>query len=180
MESVNTALEQHGQQLSMLDKPNVYRIIELVVHTIPKYGHALHISDLVFEHNHKNVKNMYRRGNSDGNSIWVVQMNLINDWLDKVAMREWFKRTERSQAGNLQVRLYEEVLTSCLFKFAPALVGQRSDHTRARPSFIAFAAQKKDLLLVSFVRQDLNYRACIGMRHPYSRCGSGPVPKAFR
>lgn len=44
-----------------LDNPNVHRLLELTIHTLPAYGHVKRVSDLVFENKHQVLKHNVER-----------------------------------------------------------------------------------------------------------------------
>ena len=46
-----------------LNKPNVHRLIELYVHTIPAFGHVRHVQELLFETAHQPLKRAICRSN---------------------------------------------------------------------------------------------------------------------
>lgn len=76
--NVNKALESHYGTLKELGKPIAHRLLELVIYTIPRFAHAMDVSDLVFEHKNQGVKRSHRRGNCRQNHVSVVPMDLMD------------------------------------------------------------------------------------------------------
>lgn len=86
MNKVHTCITSGVIVASVMDKPNFHRLIELVVHTIPRFGHARFVSDLTFEHKQKNLKKLYRRGNNMGyNHLWSITPELFEKWTTDLA-----------------------------------------------------------------------------------------------
>lgn len=113
--------------LKELDKPNVHRILDLLSHAIPKYDHAYNISVVGFGRKNQSVKKTYRRGNNVGNHLWIVRMNLTDAWIADYEMAKWYSNindlssTAQTSSNATAVRLNGQLLTICLFRFAPAL-----------------------------------------------------------
>ncbi len=66
-----------------LDKPNLHRLLELYVTTIPTYGHARNISEMVFETFHQRLKRNLKKSTHLNKHIVSVENVLINDWLSR-------------------------------------------------------------------------------------------------
>lgn len=50
LELVNSACKAMVREADKLNTPNVYRLLELTMETLPTtYGHVNHVSDLIFE-----------------------------------------------------------------------------------------------------------------------------------
>jgi len=69
-----------------MDRPNIHRLLELVVHTVPLYGHIHHVADLTFEHKHQGLKQAYQRANNhdESNHHWGFRMDLLDSWKTRV------------------------------------------------------------------------------------------------
>jgi len=69
-----------------LDRPNIHRLLELTVHTVPLYGHIHHVADLTFEHKHQGLKQAYQRANNHeaSNHHWGFTMDLFDCWKTRV------------------------------------------------------------------------------------------------
>ena len=78
---VNTVHELSVQQLDyvgILDKPNLHRIIELTMHTIPLYHHTRHVSDLFFEKKHRSLKRSIERAKQTDNNEWGMYADCMD------------------------------------------------------------------------------------------------------
>lgn len=54
------ALCQQGEQIQMLlDRPNMHPLIDLYAGPMPQFEHALFLSDLLFESNHRALKSIW-------------------------------------------------------------------------------------------------------------------------
>jgi len=69
---------------SYIDKPNVHRVLELYIHTIPAYGHVRHVIESPFEHAHQALKRVWEQHNSRQNHISVVEEMLWNDFFHRL------------------------------------------------------------------------------------------------
>jgi hypothetical protein len=63
-----------------LNKPNVHRLVELYTHTIPMFGHARHVQELLFETAHQPLKRAISRSNMKDPHVSAVHATLCNDW----------------------------------------------------------------------------------------------------
>jgi len=79
---------------SLLDVPNLHRLGELVIHTIPRYGHVRHISDLTFEHKHQALKKAYQRGNNTENNNFALRTDVFDHWKETIG-RTYAKLSRR-------------------------------------------------------------------------------------
>ncbi|MEM1283339.1 MAG: hypothetical protein AAGG81_07280 [Chlamydiota bacterium] len=68
-----------------IDKPNVHRLLELTIHTIPLFSHALFISEMVFEGAHQPLKFSVSRSSNPNAHMYATQLILIRDWLSRIA-----------------------------------------------------------------------------------------------
>ena len=78
--SINHYCFSGGKGARVLDKPNAHRLLELAYHTIPMYGHALNISELVLEQVHRNFKEWLEKNTHDDAHITAVEIALSKDW----------------------------------------------------------------------------------------------------
>lgn len=76
---MNTFVKSDPEKGVHLDSPNVYRILELVVHTLPTYGHINHVSEQVYEHKQSEPKKAHNRGKNDYDDAWVVESQSNNE-----------------------------------------------------------------------------------------------------
>jgi len=84
--NVDQLVSASNASADILDKPNLHRLLELVVHTIPMYGHAHNISDLTFEHKHQSLKRAHHRANNHekSNHHFSVRAELFDVWRARV------------------------------------------------------------------------------------------------
>ena len=68
-----------GTDATILDKPNAHRLIEFAQHTIPTYGHALNVSEMVLEQAHRNFKGWLEVNTNPGSPITSVELDLAKD-----------------------------------------------------------------------------------------------------
>ena len=73
-----------GAHAAELDKPNAHRLIEFVHHTIPIYGHALNVSEMVLEQAHRNFKRWLETNTNQGSQITGVELDIARDWMRRV------------------------------------------------------------------------------------------------
>ena len=66
-----------------MDKPNLHRLLELFVYTIPTYGHVRNISEMGFEEFHQKLKPMLKRGTHHNKHLMSVESLLVNDWISR-------------------------------------------------------------------------------------------------
>jgi len=63
-----------------LDKPNAHRLIELSVHTLPIFDHALNVSEMVMEMAHRIFKEWLEKNTHHDSHISAVELALSRDW----------------------------------------------------------------------------------------------------
>lgn len=76
----NPSLARH------IDRPNVHRLLELSIHTIPNFNHLGYICELVYESAHQPLKYFLSRNHTAGSHIYALQLILAKDWL----VRLWY------------------------------------------------------------------------------------------
>ena len=69
-----------------LDKPNVHRLLELAVHTIPVYSHALLVAEMMFESGHQLFKHSLSKSTNPSAHLYASRLNLARDWLSRIAV----------------------------------------------------------------------------------------------
>jgi hypothetical protein len=69
-----------------LNKPNVHRLVELYTHTIPMFGHARHVQELLFETAHQPLKRAISRSNMKDPHVSAVHATLCNDWETRLSI----------------------------------------------------------------------------------------------
>jgi hypothetical protein len=122
-----------------LDKPNVHRLLELFVHTLPALGHLHHIQELVFETAHQPLKRAMRGSNYRSEQLFAVNAALASDWESRLAMEveralesgeEWSSesclRIERLVTGD--ARLCQSSMSTFAVQsaFVPPLIAELS------------------------------------------------------
>lgn len=89
-----------------LDKPNLHRIIELYVHSIPAMGHVRHFSELVFEFAHHPLKRGIAISNRRNPHIQAVMHALADDWQDRLSAFALEKRELSQHEFKLRMRQF--------------------------------------------------------------------------
>ena len=68
-----------------LDKPNIHRLLELYMHSIPAMGHVQHFAELVFECAHQPLKQAMADSNGNDAHIQGVDHIINNDWKNRLS-----------------------------------------------------------------------------------------------
>lgn len=74
-----------GANASVIDTPNVHRILELVHVTIPTFGHSLLIAELPFESFHQSLKRSLSKNTTKRSHISAMKCVLLSDWFRSIA-----------------------------------------------------------------------------------------------
>jgi hypothetical protein len=122
-----------------LDKPNVHRLLELFVHTLPAFGHLHHVQELIFETAHQPLKRAIRGSNYRQEQLFAVSAALASDWESRIAVEvelalesgeRWDDyaclRIERLITGDAQLRKSSLDASSVQEVFVPPLVAELS------------------------------------------------------
>ena len=84
--------------MSHLDKPNLHRLLELYFHTLPGFGHARHVTELVLENAHQPLKRCMIRSNHKDAQVTSVEHCLGDDWQRRVSLlHEGLQSSDRNQ-----------------------------------------------------------------------------------
>lgn len=75
----------HGANAAVVDTLNVHRLMELVINTIPTYGHALLIAELPFEAFHQKLKCNLSKNTTRRAHISAMKCVLFTDWLNRIS-----------------------------------------------------------------------------------------------
>ena len=94
----------NGNVGSILDKPNAHRLLELCVHTIPLFGHARHVTELVMENTHKEFKGWLEKNSHPDSHLSGVDRLLRRDWLSRVSSSRSYPNERSEGQVNLQNR----------------------------------------------------------------------------
>jgi len=88
-----------GSAAAVLDKPNIHRLLELCVSTLPAFGHALLCSELVLELKHRTFKTWLESNPHSNAHLTCVERAVSLDWLGRlnVLYKVW-------KDGNVQDR----------------------------------------------------------------------------
>lgn len=150
VKKVNDCLISGVTAAVALDKPNLHRLLELVMHTIPRFGHARFVSDWTSEHKHKDLKPLYRRGNNLGyNHVWSFTQELFDFWKTDLAYA--FRESELENiSAPVKPSVYLDKLFRLLFGL-PYPIG--SDITAVQARTEGFAKCKQ--LYNDLVQKDL-------------------------
>ena len=87
--------------LSILDRPNTHRMIELYASTIPHFSHALFCVDMGFEANHQPLKSSLSRNSNMDSNISAVYHNLGRDWFARVTELMAMRLNHSDQAKSI-------------------------------------------------------------------------------
>lgn len=72
--------------IKAIDKPNVHRLLELVLCTLPMVGQITRIGELVLEKTHQVVKRAIKLSNNRQVQLHAMQSAAINDWQGRLTM----------------------------------------------------------------------------------------------
>lgn len=89
----------HPDKKQLIDRPNVHRLLELVVHTVPLYGHASLVGEMLFESMHQPLKRSLSKDTSPHAHNSAIIHAVCHDWLHRIA--ELSICTETSQNCDL-------------------------------------------------------------------------------
>ena len=123
-----------------LDKPNVHRLVEFCVHTLPAYGSVKHVQELIFERMHQPLKKGVRMSNHQSEQLSALELVLADDWQTRVAIvlrdmgmepQHW-SSSECSQMVNVlsqelgrEIDVEDEVVKNCFQEPVLQLLSQR-------------------------------------------------------
>lgn len=65
----------------LLDRTNTHRLIELYVHTLSLFAHALFVSDATFKSKNQPLKAVLAKDCHRNNHVTSVYQNVSSDWL---------------------------------------------------------------------------------------------------
>ena len=85
VKSVDEVCSRSPQSKQQMDKPNLHKLLELHVHTIPAFGHVREITELVFELAHQPLKRCIARSNNRMSHLFAVEHCVANDWQGRLA-----------------------------------------------------------------------------------------------
>lgn len=96
----DSVMEKDEEAGAILDKPNAHRCLELVIHTIPTFGHARNCSEMVLELMHQVFKRWLERNTHQDSHLTAVERALAKDWMGRVyaLYTIWSKGDSRERA----------------------------------------------------------------------------------
>ena len=84
MKTVECLCGEAGDLRTVLDKPNLHRLLELYVHTLPRLGHVRMFDELPFEAFHQPLKRALGRSNRRDGHVYSMRSILANEWRKRV------------------------------------------------------------------------------------------------
>lgn len=114
--AINKYYENGGECASVLDKPNAHRLLELAFHSVPAYGHALNISELVFEQFHRGFKDWLEKNSNLDSHLSAVEISIAQDWLRRAfaLYKTWNGgsaiQVEEAERGLIRLMIGEEAV----------------------------------------------------------------------
>lgn len=69
-----------------LDKPNLHRLLELCMHSIPALGHVRHFNELVFECAHQPLKRAMSKSSFHESHIQGIDNAIADDWKARISV----------------------------------------------------------------------------------------------
>ena len=102
LDSVRIFHTQNKEMGKRLDKPITHRLLEVVFHTVPLYGHARLCSEMVCEHTHTQFKSWLSKSTHQDVHLVAMEKAIARDWLWRLSSltRLWNEgsQLERDQA----------------------------------------------------------------------------------
>ena len=101
-EKLGSFYQHDGEHASSIDTPNVHRIIELVLNTVPSYGHFLLFAELPFEAFHQALKRNLSKNTTPVAHISAMKCVVLSDWFRRIASEMALIQTEDAALDNLE------------------------------------------------------------------------------
>ena len=95
IETLNDFCKKYPGMMKNVDRPNVHRMLELYMHTIVIFGHALFVTEMLLEAAHQPLKASLSRNSSTTAHISAVHHVLLRDWFTRL-----FDVTKMKKEGN--------------------------------------------------------------------------------
>ena len=86
MKELHEVCKKDPIAMKHLDKPNLHRLIEFCVHTLPAFGAAKHVEELLFERMHQPLKRGVRNSNHKNEHLSSMELIMADDWLARIAI----------------------------------------------------------------------------------------------
>ena len=103
VEGVRDACDSKPWLKMHLDKPNVHRLLELSVHTVPLYGHALLVAEMIFEAHHQQFKSDMSSSSNQNAHVYASRLELVRDWLARIT--EVFSIVQKSEGTRREMAM---------------------------------------------------------------------------
>lgn len=156
------------QQAAKLDKPNIHRLVELVVHTIPLCKHGRNISEMPFELFHQGLKNVLKSNTHRTAHITAVEHSMANDWQGRLRMLYHFATN-----GDEEARAASTLGLKCL------LLGKQSVQIRGVTPEIEELMASFEYKVTSMFREPVKSLLAQGGRVNNSWGGGGKKWEGF-
>ncbi len=85
IDHLRTYYEKSEKRAAMIDSPNVHRLLELVLSTIPTFGHCLLLAELPFEAFHQSLKKTLSKNTTTKAHLTAMKCVLFSDWFRRVS-----------------------------------------------------------------------------------------------
>ena len=109
VESSSSFIKEDGNNCRLLDKPNIHRLLELTVTTLPLFGHGRILSELVFEMVHFFFKKWFEENPHSDSHLSAIDLALSRNWCSNFYVAYNIYRfgtdSERPLASNSLLRL---------------------------------------------------------------------------
>lgn len=74
----------YRDEAAVLDKPNLHRVLELCIHTVPLFGHIRNVREMPLESFHQVMKSGLRNNTRSDKHVTAMEHALCQDWLRRV------------------------------------------------------------------------------------------------
>lgn len=81
---VHDMKRHHREFGEVLDKPNLHRILELCIHTVPLFGHACNVAEMPLESYHRILKDGLRNNTHEDKHISAIEHAVSKDWMSRL------------------------------------------------------------------------------------------------
>ena len=75
----------NAKNATQIDSPNVHRLVELVISTVPTFGHCLLFAELPFEAFHQSLKRILSKNTTAKAHLTAMKGVLFTDWFRRVS-----------------------------------------------------------------------------------------------
>lgn len=111
LDSVRSYHARNPEMGRRLDKPITHRLLEVVSHTVPLYGHARLCSEMVCEHTHTQFKSWLSKSTHQDVHLVAMEKAIARDWLWRLSgLTRMWKEGNQHQRDQAEVGLLRLVL----------------------------------------------------------------------